>query len=127
MNILITVSLVVSSTATFALWGPAQSFGPLVVFAMLYGFFGAGYTAMWARMVSTVSDDQSASLAMFSVFCFGKGVGNILAGPVGAGLLQAGVNVGSYGALKFRGVVIFTGVLMLLSAVSIGAVYIKPR
>lgn len=125
LNVLITVSLLTSSTATFTLWGIARSFAPLLVFAMIFGFFGAGYTAMWARMVSAVSEEQSAALAMFSVFCFGKGVGNILAGPISAGLILPAVRVSSYGALKYEAVVIFTGVSLLLSAISIGTRYMK--
>ena len=127
LNILITVSLLVSSTATFVLWGLARSFAPLVVFAMFYGFFGAGYTAMWARMVTAVSEEQSAALAMFSVFCFGKGVGNILAGPISAGLILPGLRVGSYGALKYKAVVVFTGGCMLLSAISVSTWYMTRK
>lgn len=123
LNALIAVSLLVSSTATFALWGVSRSFAPLLVFAMLFGFFGAGYTALWARMVSAVSEGQSAALAMFSVFCFGKGVGNILAGPISASLILPTVSVSDYGVLKYRSVVIFTGTCMLLSAISISTWY----
>lgn len=125
LNLLITVSLLVSSTATFALWGISRSFAPLLVFAMLFGFFGAGYTPLWARMVSSVSDGQSAALAMFSLFCFGKGVGNILAGPISAGLILPTVSVNDYGALKYKSVVIFAGTCMLVSAMSISTWYMQ--
>ena len=119
LNVLITVSLLVSSTATFTLWGVARSFAPLLVFAMLFGFFGAGYTAMWARMVTAVSEEQSAALVMFSIFCFGKGVGNVLAGPISSVLILPVIRVSSYGALKYKAVVVFTGGSMLLSAFSV--------
>jgi Major Facilitator Superfamily len=127
LNILITVSLLVSSTATFALWGVARSLAPLVVFSMFYGVFGASYVAMWARMVTAVNDEPSAALATFSVFCFGKGIGNVLAGPISAGLLLPVIDVGSYGVLRYKVVVVFTGACMLLSAVSIGTWYLKPK
>ena len=126
LNVLIAVALLVSSTAAFTSWGVARSFAPLLVFAMAFGFFGAGYTAMWARMVSAVSAEQSAELA-FSLFCFGKGVGNILAGPISAGLILPVVRVSSYGAFKYKAVVVFTGGSMLLSAISVGSWYLRPK
>jgi hypothetical protein len=37
----------------YACWGLAQSFGVLIAFSLIYGFFGAGYTALWVRRPST--------------------------------------------------------------------------
>jgi predicted MFS family arabinose efflux permease len=127
LNILITISLLVASAATFTLWGVAHSLAPLVAFALFYGVFGAGYVAMWARMVTAVSEEPSAAQATFSVFCFGKGIGNVLAGPISAGLLIPVIDRGSYGVLRYKVVVVFTGACMLLSAVSIGTWYLKPK
>ncbi|KAK5127047.1 hypothetical protein LTR85_008406 [Meristemomyces frigidus] len=136
LPVLMAVSTLVSATATFSLWGVSRSFPPLLIFAMLFGFFGAGYTALWGRMVSAVSEhgeetpgqsNAAQAQAMFSCFCFGKGVGNVLAGPISAGLISNIVHVGSYGALKYKAVVVFTGVSMLLSAISIGPWHLRPK
>jgi predicted MFS family arabinose efflux permease len=127
LNTLIIVSLSVAGTATLSAWGLARSIVPLIFFVLLYGFFGAGYTALWARMVSTVSDEPSASQAMFGLFCCGKGVGNIFAGPIGAGLLDLSGAGGGYGHGIYKAVVIFTGVSLLLSAGSLTAIYIRPK
>lgn len=126
VDILITVSLLVASIATLTSWGLSHSLPPLVVFALLYGFFGAGYTALWARMVTAISAEPTASQTIFGIFCAGKGIGNVLAGPVGAGLLgAAGDGVRKtrgfgYGAIKYEAVVLFTGACLLLSAASLG-------
>lgn len=127
LNALILVSLSVAATATFSIWAVARSLAPLIIFAILYGFFGAGYTAMWARMVTAVSDEPSASQAMFSLFCFGKGVGNVLAGPISAGLLRLATGSAGYGHGMYKAVVIFTGVCLVLSAGSLSATYLKPK
>jgi uncharacterized protein YjeT (DUF2065 family) len=74
-NTLLATSLSIAATATLSLWGLGRSFPPLVFFVLLYGFFGAGCKALWARMVTAVSDEPSASRAIFSLFCFEKGVG----------------------------------------------------
>jgi MFS family permease len=133
VDVLITVSLLVASVATLTSWGLSHSLAPLVVFALLYGFFGAGYTALWARMVTAISAEPTASQTIFGIFCAGKGVGNVLAGPVGAGLLGATAGDGvrktrgfGYGAIKYEAVVLFTGACLLLSAATLGVKCVKP-
>lgn len=126
LNTLILVSLSVAATATFSIWGVARSLLPLVFFALLYGFFGTGYTAMWARMVTRISEEPSAFEAMFGLFNFGKGIGNVLAGPISAGLLRLSADTsGGYGQGTYRSVVVFTGVCLLLSAGSLSAIYLR--
>jgi predicted MFS family arabinose efflux permease len=73
LNLLIMISTLVSAIASLALWGLARSLAVLIVFSLVYGFFGAGYVAMWARMGSAVSSEPTAALATFSLFCFQQG------------------------------------------------------
>jgi predicted MFS family arabinose efflux permease len=127
LNLLILISTLVSGLATLTLWGLAKSLAALVVFALVYGFFGAGYVAMWARMGSAVSEEPTAALATFSLLCFGKGVGNVAAGPLSAALIRKGVVLGSYGAMRYKSVIVFTGSCMLGSAVSVGAWYVRLK
>ena len=129
LNVLITISLSVAAVATFSIWGLARSLSLLVVFALIYGFFGAGYTAMWARMVTAISEEPSASQAMFGLFCCGKGVGNVLAGPISAGLLRlsSDTSTGGYGHGTYKAVVVFTALSLLLSTASLSTVYLRPQ
>jgi hypothetical protein len=90
-----------------------------------FSSFGAGYTAMWARMVTTIDTEPSSSQAMFGLFCFGKGVGNVLAGPISAGLLRASSGSAGYGHGMYRLVVIFTGICLFLSAGSLLATKLR--
>ncbi|KAF2711040.1 MFS general substrate transporter [Pleomassaria siparia CBS 279.74] len=127
LDALITVSLLVAATATLSAWGLARSLLPLIFFVLLYGFFGAGYTALWARMVSTISEEPSASQAMFGLFCCGKGIGNVLAGPIGAGLLRWSNEASGYGHGMYEAVVLFTGVCLLLSASSLTTIHFRLK
>ncbi|KAH6619023.1 major facilitator superfamily domain-containing protein [Boeremia exigua] len=127
VNALISTSAAVAAIATLGAWGVARSMAPLVVFALLYGFFGAGYTAMWARMVTAVSEEPAAAQAMFGMFNFGKGVGNIAAGPISAGLLGWARGDAGYGLGTYKAVVLFTGVCLLLSAGSLATVHVRPK
>ena len=78
-------------------------------------------------MGTALSEDPTAALATFSAFAFSKGVGNVLAGPISAGLISQVTNISSYGVMRYKGLVIFTGTSMLLSSLSVGAWYLRPR
>jgi predicted MFS family arabinose efflux permease len=127
LNALMVIALSVSATATLSIWGVARSLPPLVFFAILYGFFAAGYTALWARMVTAISDEPTSSQAMFGLFCFGKGIGNVLAGPVSAGLLKLSSDTGGYAHGTYKAVVIFTGACLLLSTSTLSTVKCGPK
>jgi uncharacterized protein YjeT (DUF2065 family) len=127
VNALTAICSSVAAIVTLSIWGLARSLVSLALFAVVYGFFGAGYTAMWARMVTAVSDEPSASQAMFGLFCFGKGIGNILTGPISAGLLRLSNRSVEYGHGMYQAVVIFSGVSLILSAASLVTVYLRPK
>lgn len=125
LNVLILICTTVSTIAILILWGLAHSFGLLVLFAIVYGYFGAGYSAMWARMGTAVSGEPTAAFAVFGLFNLGKGIGNVLTGPIGGSLLGDVADKHSYGAMKFEGAVLFAGFCMLFSSLTIWSCYLK--
>jgi MFS family permease len=119
LNLLAFASTVVAAAVVYGCWGVAHTFGVLTVFSLFYGFFGAGYTALWGRMGTAVSSEPTGAFAAFGCLNFGKGVGNILAGPVGGALLKEIVHVRSYGATRYESVILFTGSCMILSSATV--------
>lgn len=126
-NILATTAVTVAAIAVLAMWQLATSLALLVVFAVAYGFFAAGYTAMWARMSTAVCRGDIATAPMvFSLLNFGKGLGNVFAGPIGGNLVaKGGSQFGVGDPMAYRWVVLFTGLCMLASAGTIVAKYVK--
>ncbi|KAM0415978.1 hypothetical protein ACHAPT_013077 [Fusarium lateritium] len=120
INTLTTASTVISAAAVLALWGFAHSLPLLILFVLLYGFFGAGYVAIWARMTTSVTSDPTTAPFIFGLLCFGKGVGNVLAGPISGNLLTHAVSTEKYGLVRYTGIVVFTGASMVLSALPVG-------
>jgi MFS family permease len=114
LNTLLTASASLAAISTLSIWGPAHSVSPLVLFALVYGFFAAGYTAMWARMATAVSDEPAAAQAVFGMFNFGKGVGNVAAGPISAAVLRWETADAGYGLGVYKSVVVFAGVCLLV-------------
>lgn len=126
LNVLILSSSAMAAIASLTLWGLARSLAPLIIFALIYGFFGYGYISMRVRMGTAITGEPTAALATFAIFCFGQGVGNVLAGPISSGLLSKMADRADYGASRYKAVVIFTGCAMVASTISIGSWYLRP-
>ncbi|KAE9379484.1 MFS general substrate transporter [Stipitochalara longipes BDJ] len=118
---------VMAMVATFGLWGMAKSLGLLLTFSMVFGFFAYGFATMRVGMGRAVSDDPSGVVATFAILVFCSGVGNVLVGPISAGLLEKTVRVDAYGINMYKSLVIFTGVCMSLSAIVIVLWFLLPR
>jgi Cu2+-exporting ATPase len=97
----------------------------LIVFAIVYGFFGAGFTAIWAMMSTAITDDVAAGPIVFTLLNFGEGIGNVLAGPIGGFLLSNSQSTGTPSALSYRWAIVFSGVCMFASACTICLRYSK--
>jgi cyanate permease len=123
LDVLILLSSIVAAVTSFTLWGLAHSLSPLIFFALTYGFFGYGYLSMRVRMGTAVTREPTSALVMFAIFCFGQGIGNVLAGPISGGLLFQVVNSADYGASRYKPIVIFIGCTMMASAISISFWY----
>ncbi|KAM0740395.1 hypothetical protein ACQRIT_005579 [Beauveria bassiana] len=127
-NVLASTAVSVAAVACLAMWQTARSLPVLACFAVAYGFFASGYTAMWARMCTNVcKGDGAAAPMVYGLLNFGKGLGNIFAGPIGGNLVARGAGqFGGGAALTYRWVVVFTGICMLASAGTIVAKSLRP-
>lgn len=125
LNVLACLSTVVAAIACFTMWRLAQSLTVLIFFSMVYGFFGSGFTAIWARMSTAVTDDVTAIPIVFTLLNFGKGIGNVLAGPVGGLLVSKQNPTGTPSAFSYRWVIVFTGTCMFASTCMICLRYTK--
>jgi len=109
-----------ASLATFLLWGFARSYGELIGFAVMYGMFGSGLIALWARIGMFFGERDAQNI--YSVMSFGRGIGNIASGPISAALLRPlgaprEVNRAAYGLSKYQPVILFVGSCTAFSAI----------
>jgi MFS family permease len=125
-GLLCSICMLVSTISVFSTWGTAKTLPLLVIFAIVYGFFASAFSTLRVAMGKAVSDDQSSVVATYSIFVFLQGIGNILVGPISAGLLAQTVEEGKYGVEKYKNMVIFTGVSMFASAAVIVGWWCRP-
>ena len=118
---LIITSTAVSAVASFLLWGligsVRNSLPATMSFIFLYGWFGGGFIALWARM-GTVFGEKDAQM-VYSTLCFGRGIGGILSGPISQVLISQGTPraLQALGRGQYGGVIMFVGMTMAGSAV----------
>ena len=71
-------------------------------------------------MGAAVSEEPAAALVTLAVLTVCQGSGNVLVASTRAGLLSGGVQWESYGIMRYKALVVFTGGCMLSSASSNG-------
>jgi MFS family permease len=115
-----------SAISVFLLWGLSSSSTALpllIIFALTYGFFAGGFTATYAgivRELRRVSPPGAADLgSIFGLLSAGRGIGNIVCGPVSELLLRDGggrANMSNFAyGTSYSPLVIFTGVTALVA------------
>ena len=127
LNHSVLLSTILSAVACSTSWGLAHGLPLLIIFALSFGFSAYGFSSMRARMVTAVSEDPTAALATFGSLTFCQGCGNVLAGPISAGLLSRDIQRGAFGIIRYKALSVFTWCCMLLSALTVGSLYIRPK
>ena len=117
----------ISAISILTLWGLARSLAPLIVFSLLYGFWGGGYVVLWAKMGSELSDDPIVALMAFGIFAFLKGVGNVITGPISAELIRPKILVWDYAVGRYKWIVWYSGICMLACSISMVALFLARR
>jgi hypothetical protein len=99
-----------------------------LVFAIFYGWFAGAYVVFWPKFGSILSDDPQP---VYTLMAFGKGIGNMVTGPISASLLTRPLSSSGYGLNKFEPVIVFVGSLMLCSSLGLLGwpvkAYMKPK
>lgn len=110
-------SAVGSATGVFLLWGFSVSLAPLYIFCIVYGAFAGSQASAWsAIMRDTLEKRRGADSGMvFASLAAGKGLGNLVSGPLSEALLRAGNwNAGMAYGSGYGAVIAFTGATALL-------------
>lgn len=108
----------------FLVWGLSTSIGPLYIFCIVYGLFAGSFSSTWPGVIrETQKQKRSADLGMvFGFLAAGRGIGNVVSGPLSEVLLKGSPWRGSldfaYGS-GYGPLIVFTGITALLGGFSI--------
>lgn len=121
-------SSVGSALSVFLFWGlssspdsptyPQAATALLALFSISYGFFAGGFSSTWSGVLVQVKQD-SPSLdtgLVFGLLAGGRGVGNVISGPLSTALIQGGaLGKGDVGfTTQYGTLILFTGITAFL-------------
>lgn len=138
------LSSVGSALSVLLFWGMASSgsdssqtaIALLTIFSITYGFFAGGFSSTWSGVITQIKRDSSPSLdtgLVFGLLAGGRGIGNVISGPLSTVLLQSGSLRGSSGLsgntgyeTQYGTLILFTGITAFFGAWSWIWRYVSP-
>lgn len=146
----VTTCMIISASgaaiSVLCVWGLSASLAGLYVFCILYGLFAGGWAAIWPGVMRDVAkassegdrDRQGASdgeshgprdgygadpIMVHGHLCVGRGLGNIISGPLSGSLLRQGTGwkgnvLGGFGS-GYGVLILYTGVTGLVSGMGV--------
>ncbi|KAJ4357699.1 uncharacterized protein N0V89_002275 [Didymosphaeria variabile] len=112
------------ATSVLTIWGLASNLATLYVFCIFYGLFAGCWPAIWPGIMKEIAKREggetggAANPMVLTHLCFGKGIGNVVSGPLSDALIKGrpwqGKVMGGYGS-GFGVLIVYTGVTGLLS------------
>ncbi|KAE8146213.1 major facilitator superfamily domain-containing protein [Aspergillus avenaceus] len=125
------LSSVGSALSVFLFWGlscasspsneyPQAAIGLLTIFSITYGFFAGGFSSTWPGVLTQVKREMPSleTGLVFGLLAGGRGIGNVLSGPLSTALMQKG-SIGEsttgYGT-EYGALILFTGITAFLGA-----------
>ena len=114
----ILISSLGSAIGVFLFWGLSNHIVLLTLFTIIYGFFAGGFSSTWPGILQELKrENENVDTGLvLGLLLGGRGIGNVISGPVSAALLEdAWSTGGSRGySTKYGPVILFTGVTALL-------------
>lgn len=133
-NILL-LSSVGSALSVFLFWGMASASDSsssqagttlLTLFSISYGFFAGGFSSTWSGVINQIKRESSPSLEtglVFGLLAGGRGIGNVISGPLSSVLIRHGSLGDSHGfqsgtgyGTQYGTLILFTGITATLGA-----------
>jgi MFS family permease len=122
------ISAAGATIAVFLFWGLAVHIALVYIFCILFGLFSGSFPAVWPAVMRETAKRGEArgfghvdTLMIYSLLSVGRGVGNIISGPLSEALIAGrpweGAAIGGYGS-GFGALIVFSGVTSLLSGIN---------
>ncbi|KAI0538152.1 major facilitator superfamily domain-containing protein [Xylaria digitata] len=125
----ILLSTIGATISVLVIWGLSSSLGLLYFFCIVYGLFAGSFTSAWPGIMRDIAQKGQNSNKgnvdpnmVFGFLAAGRGVGNVVAGPLSETLIRGSIWTGKTAAYGYSSgygsVIVFTGVTALLGGAS---------
>ncbi|KAH8689079.1 MFS monocarboxylate transporter [Talaromyces proteolyticus] len=112
---IILLSSAMSAVSVLLFWGLCQSSRGVVLltlFSLTYGFFAGGFSSTWSGILHELKRENPAldTGLIFGLLAGGRGIGNVISGPISSLLMDNKVGDSSAGySTDYGAVILFTG------------------
>ncbi|TRX95230.1 hypothetical protein FHL15_003922 [Xylaria flabelliformis] len=125
----ILLSTIGATISVLVIWGLSSSLGLLYFFCIAYGLFAGCFTSSWPGIMKDIAKNGQASskgqidpIMVFGFLCAGRGIGNVVSGPLSEALMRDSLWTGGkvaygYGS-SYGSLIVFTGVTAFLGGAS---------
>lgn len=124
----IIISTIGTTAGVFLIWGLSSTLPALFAFCAVYGLFAGCWTSIWPGIMREVvrageANGQYVDPSMvFGLLCVGRGIGNVVSGPLSDSLLTEGTSwlghaAGGFGS-SYGSLIVYTGITALLGGSS---------
>ncbi|GAP83210.1 putative major facilitator superfamily transporter [Rosellinia necatrix] len=125
----ILLSTIGATISVLVIWGLSSSLGLLYFFCIAYGLFAGSFTSAWPGIMKDMAQKGQTSMRgqvdpnmVFGFLSAGRGVGNVVAGPLSETLIRGFPWLGEtpaygYGS-GYGSLIVFTGVTALFGGAS---------
>lgn len=111
-----------ATLSTLLVWGLTTHLALLFVFAVLYGLTAGGYPSLWSGMsrIVTRKTARAEPTLVVGFLAAGRGIGNIISGPISESLLDSNTWTGRFGYGSGYGpLIVLTGLTACVSGFAI--------
>lgn len=115
--LLVVLSTAGSGIVSCGFWMSATCLAHLVAFSILYGAFAGGFSVLYARFVSCLTEDPAIGLWLYGMFAFQRGLGNTVSGPISSELLKlVSEKLKTDPPAAYRPLIMFVGLSLVVAA-----------
>lgn len=105
------VSTMFSGIAVLGIWGSSNGFILLLTFGILYGLLSGGYSVLYSRFVTLLTEEADMGLWLYSMLEFQRGIGNLIGGYISSRMIGDS-------ELRYHNLILLIGITLLVSSLS---------
>lgn len=86
----ILISTIGATIGVFLFWGLSTSLPLLYIFCIIYGLFAGSFSSTWTGVIKLMQQrtENADSGLVFAFLAFGRGIGNVISGPLSEALMK---------------------------------------
>lgn len=114
--ILMFASSFLSGVVTITLWGLSKDLILLLFYGVFYGLFAGGFSVLYCRFATSLTDNQPTQTWLYSMFESQRGLLIVVGGVLSGTLVGETTEFKKFGAGNYEKLILLVGVSLITSS-----------